>query len=61
MCFNVLQQLSNVCKELLDILENVHKQCVEFRKPYELVDMELDDEPIYSSMMELHRYMKKLF
>jgi len=43
--------------ELLEILETVHiaSQGVRKEEGYQLIDMELDEEPAYPCMAELHR------
>ena len=61
--FNIIQQLTKVCMELLQILEAVHKASAGVRKAtgFQLIDMDLEEEPLYSCMQELHKALKRLF
>lgn len=61
--FNIIQQLTKVCMELLQILEAVHKASAGVRKEtgFQLIDMDLEEEPLYSCMQELHKALKRLF
>lgn len=49
--------------ELLQILEAVHKASAGVRKEtgFQLIDMDLEEEPLYGCMQELHRALKRLF
>ncbi|CAL6062300.1 Conserved_hypothetical protein [Hexamita inflata] len=61
--FNIIQQLNSVCNELLEILEAIHTASAGLRKEsaYQLIDMDLEEEPLYPCMAELHRHLKRLF
>ncbi|KAH0577583.1 hypothetical protein SS50377_20937 [Spironucleus salmonicida] len=65
--YYTIQQLTNVCIELVNIIEMILQELRQVRedkeenKNYSLTDMDLDEEPMYACMGALHKQMKKLF